>query len=80
MGRLKRHPAHPALPGKGVPGPARAFVTWRDGGRAPAAEKRGAEVLILEQMPAGNADGVREAVWRARSAAPRALTAPRAPR
>src|SRR6266511_988170 len=77
MGREKRHPA---LSAKRVSGPAGAFVTWRDGGRTLDVEKRGAEVPILEQMPAGNADGVREAIRRARSAAPRALTARRLPR
>ncbi|PYO56864.1 MAG: hypothetical protein DMD83_12255 [Candidatus Rokuibacteriota bacterium] len=60
---------HPALSGKGVPGPTGALVTWRDGARAFAVDKRGAEVLVLERMPAGVADGVRETIWRSRSGA-----------
>ncbi len=58
---------HPALTGKGVSGSTGAIMKWRDAGRAFAVEKRGAEVLILEQMPAGIADGVRETIWRTRS-------------
>ena len=60
---------HPALSGKGVPGPGGALVTWRDGGRAFAVDRRGTEVLVLEQMPAGVADGVRATIWRSRSGA-----------
>ncbi len=60
---------HPALSGKGVPGPTGALVTWRDDGRAFAVDKRGAEVLVLERMPAGVADRVRETIWRSRSGA-----------
>src|SRR2546428_13247229 len=61
---------HPALSGKGVTGPAGALVTWRDGGgRAFAVEKRGVEVLVLERIPAGVADGLRETIWRSRSGA-----------
>jgi len=44
-------------------------VTWRDDGRAFAVDKRGAEVLVLERMPAGVADRVRETIWRSRSGA-----------
>jgi hypothetical protein len=60
---------HPAVTGKGLAGQTGALVSWRAGARAFAAESRGAEVLILEQVPAKNADGVREAIWRARSGA-----------
>jgi len=60
---------HPALSGKGVPAPGGALVTWRDGGRAFAVDRRGTEVLVLEQMPAGVADGVRATIWRSRSGA-----------
>jgi hypothetical protein len=60
---------HPGLTRKGVPGKVGAIVTWRDGDRAFAVEKIGAEVLILERVPAATADRVRDAVWRARAAA-----------
>ena len=60
---------HPAVAGKGVPGATGATVAWRDGDRAFAVEKRGAEVLILEQMPAATAGQVRETVWRSRPVA-----------
>lgn len=60
---------YPALSGKGVTASAGALVSWRDGDRAFAIDKRGAEVLVLEQVPAGAADGARETIWRSRSAA-----------
>ena len=60
---------HPILARRGTPG-AGALVTWQEAGRAFAVEKRGAEVLLLEQAPAATADRVREAVWRGRGAAP----------
>ncbi len=60
---------HPALSGKKIPGPSAGLVTWRDGSRAFAVEQRGAEVLILEQMPSAVADGARETIWRSRAAA-----------
>jgi len=60
---------HPVLTRKGVPGKAGAIVTWRDGDRAFVVEKVGAEVLILERVPASTADRMRDAVWRARAAA-----------
>jgi hypothetical protein len=60
---------HPVLTRKGVPGKVGAIVTWRDGDRAFVVEKIGAEVLILERVPAATADRVRDAVWRARAAA-----------
>jgi hypothetical protein len=58
---------HPALSGKAAPGPAAGLTTWRDGGRAFAVEQRGAEVLVLEQMPSAVADGARETIWRSRA-------------
>ena len=58
---------HPALAGKGLAGQTGALVRWRNGTRAFTAESRGAEVLILEQVPAATADGLREAIWRARA-------------
>ena len=60
---------HPGLVGKGLAGQTGALVNWQDGARAFAAESRGAEVLILEQVPAPSTDGLREAIWRARSGA-----------
>jgi hypothetical protein len=60
---------HPALSGKSAPGPAAGLMMWRDGSRAFAVEQRGAEVLVLEQMPSAGVDGARETIWRARSAA-----------
>ncbi|HEV8456762.1 MAG TPA: hypothetical protein VGR44_00565, partial [Methylomirabilota bacterium] len=61
---------HPQLTRKGVPGKTGAIVTWRDGDRAFIVEKRGAEVLVLERVPAATAERIREAIWRARGAAP----------
>ena len=60
---------HPALARKGVPG-APAIVTWQDGPRAFAVEKRGQEVLLLERVPATAADRIRETVWRSPAAKP----------
>ncbi|HEV8437978.1 MAG TPA: ImmA/IrrE family metallo-endopeptidase [Methylomirabilota bacterium] len=59
---------HPMLAGKGVPGRTGAIVTWRDGVRGFAVEKRGAEVLVLEQLPAMVIDAARETIWRTRPA------------
>ena len=61
---------HPPLAGKEVVGPA-ALTTWKDGGRTFVVERRGTEVLIMEQMASGAADGVREAIWRSRPTAPK---------
>jgi len=61
---------YPQLTRKGVPGKTGAIVTWRDGDRAFIVEKRGAEVLVLERVPAATADRIREAIWRSRGAAP----------
>jgi hypothetical protein len=57
---------YPALARKGVPGKAGAIVIWQEAGRRFAVEKRGAEVLLLEAVPSGIADRVREAIWQAR--------------
>jgi hypothetical protein len=59
---------YPALAGKGVLGPA-ALATWKDGSRTFVVERRGLEVLIVEQMPSAAADGVRETIWRSRPTA-----------
>jgi hypothetical protein len=58
---------HAALSGRRAPGSAPGLVTWRDGGRTFAVEQRGADVLILEQMPSPVADGARESIWRSRA-------------
>jgi hypothetical protein len=57
------------LAGKRVADPAGALLTWRDGERAFAVESRGAELLILEQVPGGRMDAIREAIWRSRAEA-----------
>jgi hypothetical protein len=46
------------------------LVTWADGGRAFAVERRGTSVVLLEQVPAQALDRARDAVWRARPVAP----------
>lgn len=62
---------HPELAGK-VSGRTGGLVTWADGGRAFAVERRGASVVLLEQFPLQALDRARDAVWRARPAgAPR---------
>jgi hypothetical protein len=60
---------HPALSGAGRR--SATLVTWRVGDRAFAVEQRAAEVLVLEQIPAGALDGARETIWRSRPALPR---------
>ncbi|HUG37668.1 MAG TPA: hypothetical protein VML54_11995, partial [Candidatus Limnocylindrales bacterium] len=61
---------HPSLAGRGVRGPAGNIVVWPDGPRAFLVERRGAEVLLLEGVPDGTADRLRDRVWRARGANP----------
>ena len=56
---------HPELVGKAAVH-AGGLVTWSDGGRAFAVERRGANIVLLEQFPAPTLDRVRDAVWRAR--------------
>jgi hypothetical protein len=60
---------HPGLTGKAA---ARGggLVTWIDGGRVFAVERRGTSVVLLEQVPAQALDRAREAVWRARPPGP----------
>jgi hypothetical protein len=56
---------HPALAGRAAPAPAGAPLTlWRAGDRVFLVEHRGAELLLLERIPAAAADRVREAAWR----------------
>jgi hypothetical protein len=56
---------HPELAGKAV---ARGggLVTWAEGGRTFAVERRGTSIVLLEQIPAQALDRARDAVWRAR--------------
>lgn len=62
---------HPELAGK-VSGRTGGLVTWVEGERAFAVERRGASVVLLEQFPLQALDRARDAVWRARPAgAPR---------
>jgi Putative metallopeptidase family (DUF6782) len=56
-----------ALAGTRVSDPGGAILTWRDGERVFAVERRGAELLIVEQMPRGQLGAIREAIWRSRS-------------
>jgi hypothetical protein len=59
---------HRALAGKGAPSGG-AIVTWREGGWGFALERRGTEVLLIEAVPVGALDRIRDAVWRARGKA-----------
>ena len=62
---------HPELAGK-ASGRTGGLVTWVEGGRAFAVERRGASVVLLEQFPLQALDRARDAMWRARPAgAPR---------
>jgi len=62
---------HPELAGK-ASGRTGGLVTWAEGGRAFAVERRGASVVLLEQFPLQALDRARDAMWRARPAgAPR---------
>ena len=61
---------HPALAGTMRVG-AGGLATWSDGGLASLVEQRGSQVLLLEQLPAGVIEQVREAIWRSRGAGPR---------
>lgn len=58
---------HPALRRRGIPGPV-SLTTWEDSGRSFAVEKRGAEVLVVENLPSSAAAGARDAIWRSRGA------------
>jgi hypothetical protein len=61
---------HPSVAGRGVREPAGNIVIWQDGPRTFLVERRGPEVLLLEMVPAGTTDRLRDAVWRARGANP----------
>ena len=57
---------HPELTGKASVR-AGGLVTWSEDGRAFAVERRGTNVVLLEQFPAQVLDRARETVWRARA-------------
>ena len=57
---------HPALAGRAAA--AGPLLTWTDGARAWAVERRGAEVLLIDAVPAAGAPGIRDAVWASRGA------------
>jgi len=61
---------HPELAGKSTAG-AGGLMTWVDGLRAFAVERRGTSVVLLEEIPAQALDRARDAVWRARPTATR---------
>ncbi len=44
---------------------------WSDGGHASLVDRRGAQVLLLEHMPAATIERVRDTIWRSRPAGPR---------
>src|SRR6266508_5890811 len=56
---------HPELAGKAAVRGGE-LVTWIDGGRVFAVERRGTSVVLLERIPAQALDRARDAVWRAR--------------
>ncbi len=56
---------HPELAGKAAVRGG-GLVTWIDGGRVFAVERRGTSVVLLERIPAQALDRARDAVWRAR--------------
>jgi hypothetical protein len=59
----------PALAGRGASSAGGALTAWRDGNRVFVVERRGPEVLVLQQMPSAAADAARDAIWRARAGA-----------
>lgn len=62
---------HPELAGK-ASARTGGLVTWAEEGRAFAVERRGASVVLLEQVPLPTLDRARDAMWRSRPAgAPR---------
>ena len=58
---------HPELAGKAAVRPG-GLVTWADAGRAFAVERRGASIVLLENVPAQALDRARDAIWRTRPA------------
>ncbi len=64
---VRRHPGLAAKMRAGDGG----TTTWSDGGRASLVDRRGSQVLLLEQMPAATIERVRDTIWRSRTAGPR---------
>lgn len=58
---------HPEVAGKAAVREG-GIVTWVDGGRVFAVERRGTSVVLLERLPAQAFDRARDTVWRARPA------------
>lgn len=52
---------HPSLAGKAVGGPG-SLWRWQDGARSSLVERRGLEVLLLELVPTGVAESIRQAI------------------
>ena len=65
LARLVEH-RYPGLRGKSQGGAGAPLRTWTDGGRGFAVESRGADVLLIERLPAAGVPAAREAVWRSR--------------
>ena len=63
----RRHPGLAAKMRAGGGGGA----TWSNGGHASLVDRRGAQVLLLEHMPAATIERVRDTIWRSRPAGPR---------
>ena len=61
---------HPGLAAKMRAGGG-GTTTWSDGGRASLVDRRGSQVLLLEQMPAATIERVRDTIWGSRTAGPR---------
>jgi hypothetical protein len=61
---------HPGLAAKMRAGGG-GTTTGSDGGRASLVDRRGSQVLLLEQMPAATIERVRDTIWRSRTAGPR---------
>jgi len=61
---------HPGLAAKMRAGGGGA-TTWSDGTHASLVDRRGAQVLLLEHMPAATIERVRDTIWRSRPAGPR---------
>jgi hypothetical protein len=58
---------HPVLIGSGVPARTSGLVSWRHENRSFIVERRGTDLLVLEQVPSAAVDGLRATIWRARS-------------
>jgi len=58
---------HPGLAGKAAVRP-HGLVVWSEDGRGFAVERRGTNIILLEQVPTTVLDRAREALWRARPA------------